>query len=147
MITTKVEPEEMIKGKKYCFEAKVGDFKGYGVFSQLFNHATVIRFQHGGFITILDFLERYNFYSVSSEFYIKWNQQYSSATNPYVIMGFKSKSQVAEVNLDNGNTFGSRGGPRFSDIPDQPETIKIDGKTYNHSEVIERLKQLKTVKE
>ena len=148
MKSLRIERENMIKGKKYWYENKDRTLFGCLIVSSVETDGTL--FVKNGVMETLMFTgiseKTLTFYTCPDDFYIKWNQQRHRTTGVSAIMGFSNRDNVAELCLGSG-FCAVASSPRFSDIPNEPETIEVDGKTYNHKEVIERLKELKTVKE
>ncbi len=143
MKTLKVKPENLEVGKRYLMESKNRDF-------QAFIKVIEIDIDNGGVyvcndghkdITPYD-TKWYTFYSVPEDFEMRWNQRYSSSESIFATIELtQCNSLPASIDLLTGQARNSRGG--FSDIPDEPETITISGKTYNLDEVTNRIKELK----
>ena len=142
MKTLKVKPENLEVGKRYFMESKNRDF-------QAFIKVIEIDIDNGGVyvcndghkdITPYD-TKWYTFYSVPEDFEFKWNQRTPVNSNIYITISMLFKTTY--INLESGIANTIDGLKNFFDIPDEPETIAISGKTYNLDEVTNRIKELK----
>lgn len=150
MKTLKVKPENLEVGKRYFFESKGRGFWGCGTIQSIDNdreNGSTVWFRNNSTdttITPVKFLERYIFYSAPDDFELKWNQkQLGDNNNVYAYMTVRDFYCPASINLNSGLGSNSINKSYFYDIPDEPETITISGKTYNLNEVTNRIKELK----
>jgi len=152
MKSLRIEPEKLVAGKRYFAQSKDETsqvvFKLTSLTKKTCHDCSKICYSTGISVYYLHGTD-YNFYTCPDDFYLKWNQSEQSCSDDiFAVMGIKNHHNgYCPASLDLATSQSRDYKKCFSDIPDEPETIVIDGKTYNHSEVIERLKELKTVKE
>lgn len=139
----KVEPKDMIKGRKYYFTNKDNSFTGYFVFDR-FSSISWIGYTLGAnFCGSFSSLEQENlsFYEIPNDMHIElgtWKHR-------DMLVAYREGCFMSGVELKDGDGWNGLRSGDITFVNDEPEVFEYKGKKYLAEDVDKRFSELKPI--